>query len=399
MVNENDKATIEWLNSQKPNTRKSYKTYMNYFLQFVNLTGDQILADRKTDTEHNWEKKVIAYKQWMISDKRMSGYTATAAAMAIRGFFAFHYSKLEYRPTEQKRLSQRTRRYEDYRFSIEDLKRMFDIGNLAEKYVLLVGKSFGLRAGDFLKLKRGDIEPYIDRPVPISIGELGTEKEAVKAYPFIDSDALPVIRLMLQKMDREGRTKPADRFLTFKDEIQLSRVVKRLTQKAGINTGDKVVRFHNLRKFLIDHLASYMSESKWKQIVGKQISEGAYVSADSLRDDYAKAMGETTFSKVVGEEDLKLKVEAETLKTLAKLRGLSEGDITKIFRKKAIKPEDIRSEIEVLKELVGKKETQHDGADCGEQFEQIAETQLLSYLKAGWSIVKELANGDIIVKR
>jgi hypothetical protein len=235
--------------------------------------------------------------------------------------------------------------------------------------------------------------------VPISIGELSTEKEAVKAYPFIDTDALPIIKLMLQKMDREGRTKPTDRFLTFKDEIQLSRIVKRLTQKAGINTGDKVVRFHNLRKFLIDHLASYMSESKWKQIVGKTISEGAYVSADSLRDDYAKAMGETTFSKIVGEEDLKLKVEAETLKTLAKLRGLSEGEITKIFRKKAIKPEDIRSEIEVLKELVGKKETEHDGADCGERFEQIAESQLLSYLRAGWNIVSKLQNGEVIVRR
>jgi len=70
MINENDKATAEWLNSQKPHTRKSYKTYWKYFLEFTGMTGDQILADRKTDTEHNWEKKVIAYKQWMITDRK-----------------------------------------------------------------------------------------------------------------------------------------------------------------------------------------------------------------------------------------------------------------------------------------------------------------------------------------
>jgi hypothetical protein len=37
-----------------------------------------------------------------------------------------------------------------------------------------------------------------------------------------------------------------------------------------------------------------MSESKWKQIVGKAISEGAYVSNFELRDSYLKAMKLTT---------------------------------------------------------------------------------------------------------
>jgi len=39
------------------------------------------------------------------------------------------------------------------------------------------------------------------------------------------------------------------------------------------------------------------------------------------------------------------------------------------------------------------------GGDCGETFEQITEPQLLSYLKAGWSIVEKLSSGQVIVKR
>lgn len=96
---------------------------------------------------------------------------------------------------------------------------MFDVADLTEKYVLTAGKSFGLRAGDFLRLTRGDLEAYLDRPVPISIGKYSTQKEAVPAYPFIDSDASPVVKLMIKKMDREGRTKPSDRILTFRDQI------------------------------------------------------------------------------------------------------------------------------------------------------------------------------------
>jgi hypothetical protein len=44
-----------------------------------------------------------------------------------------------------------------------------------------------------------------------------------------------------------------------------------------------------------------------------------------------------------------------------------------------------------------KRET--NGGDCGERFEQIAESQLLGYLKAGWTIAHKLSNGEVIVKR
>lgn len=38
-----------------------------------------------------------------------------------------------------------------------------------------------------------------------------------------------------------------------------------------------------------------MSESKWKQIVGKTIGESAYVSPDSLQADFSRAMNEICF--------------------------------------------------------------------------------------------------------
>jgi uncharacterized coiled-coil protein SlyX len=59
---------------------------------------------------------------------------------------------------------------------------------------------------------------------------------------------------------------------------------------AHLVSGGRVVRFHNLRKYLIDRLSAVCSESQWKQIVGKKISEGAYISTDQLREIYARAM-------------------------------------------------------------------------------------------------------------
>jgi len=346
----NDKATHEWLNSFKASSRYTYQSHWKYFIEFTGMTGDQILADRKGDKDYRWEKKVIEFKQWMIEEKKKAEYTATSATGAIRSFFAFHRMELQFRRTESVRLTEAKRKYEDYRFSTEDLKKMAEFSDLEEEYVVVVGKSFGLRAGDFLALTRGDLEPYINRPVPISIGEYSTQKESVPAYPFIDSDAQPVIKRMLEKMNREGRTSPNERMLTHKNAIQLTYVLKRVAERAGIKHGNKVVRFHCLRKFLTDRLSSHMSTEKWKQIVGKKISEGAYVSPDSLQEDYKRAMNETCFKPPVSEEELELSVAKRLLEGQLKAAGL---DPKKLLRAKKCKT--TAEEVIALQEALSKK--------------------------------------------
>jgi integrase len=295
-----DLATTEWIKSLTGSTLKSYSTYWRDFLEFTELNGDQILQSKKVDMKYVWEQKILDFNTWLMKDRKgqraLASGTARAAANAVRGFFTYHRQTLQFRRSEKTKLSEYKPVFEDYRFSREDLKKMCDFANLPEKYIITAGKSFGLRAGDFLMLTRGYFDPYIDRPVPISIGAFRTHKENTDAYPFIDSDAAPIIKLMLEKMTREDRTSPKERMLTYSDEIQLSRTLRKVADKAGIQHGDKRIRFHNLRKFLSDRLSSHMSESKWKQIVGKKISEGAYVSPDSLREDYSRAMKETTFA-------------------------------------------------------------------------------------------------------
>jgi integrase len=405
MNNGKDKAGTEWLNSLKKSTRGSYKTYWKYFLEFTGMTGDQILVDRKADTEHKWSQLVLQFKQWLMDEKHLAPYTATTAAMAARGFFAYNYQPLIYRRTESKRLSEYTRKTEDYKFSVEDLKRMADVANLSEKYVLIAGKSFGLRAGDFLRLTRGDLEAYINRPVPISIGKIGTGKEKVPAYPFIDSDAQPVIKLMIEQMNRKGSVKPTDRVLTYKWEKELSQTLKRLTERAGLNVGNKRVRFHCLRKFLIDNISSLMSESKWKQIVGKKITEGAYVSPDSLREDYERAMSKTTFTKVVSENEVELRAAQRMLEMTLNLSPNIPDHIKQTLRKKIRAVKKMKDLKPVENEVTEQAKTSQqpntetdsgcvDGAHCQRI---VNEAELSALLPQGWRVAAVLPSGKIVV--
>jgi integrase len=386
-----DKATEGWLNAQKKSTMPVYKTYWGYFVEFMGLTGDKIIESRKTDKDYNWEKRVMDFKQWMINNKGQSDNSAKTASATVRGFFSFHRLPLQFRRSESARLSEAKRKYEDYKFSREDLQKMVEVADLTEKYVIVVGKSFGLRAGDFLRLVRGDFDAYVDREPPISIGEKETEKKGVMAYSFIDSDAKPVIQAMLGYMTTKGRINPTDKMLSFGDEIQLTRVLRRVAVKAGIKFGNKRIRFHCLRKFLIDRLSSHMSESKWKQIVGKTISEGAYVSSESLREDYGRAMSDTCFRRDLDYITKRQEASEQIMSKIMANEPLTDEDKANIIRyklkwsKKAMKPKDVR--------------TQTNGGEMDCDFQQISEANLLQYLKEGWIIAHSLANGEVIVKR
>ena len=395
-----DKATHEWLDSQDKSTRNAYQHKWKLFIEFTGMTGDQILENRKQDTSFFWEKKTLAFKKWLKETKKKpdgepySDYSVRQGTVVVRSFFAHHHKDLQYRRKESQKLREAKRKTEDYKFSREDLKKMADVSDLTEKYVVVAGKSFGLRVGDFLKIERGDLEAYIDREPPISIGDLGTRKESVSAFPFIDSDAKPVIKLMLEKMDREGRTDPNERMLTYKHEIQVSQVLQRITNKAGINYGNKRVRFHCLRKFLTDRLSRFMSESKWKQIVGKTISEGAYVSSEELREDYARAMAETTFTKSVSEEEMELLAKKEALKMLAKMQGITEAEMKRIFRSKKVLT--LKDEVKALEEITEETAT-NGGCQNGNCQRIVSEEELPNLLAEGWRVSAVLPSGRVVV--
>ena len=127
----------------------------------------------------------------------------------------------------------------------------------------------------------------LDQEPPISIGEIQTIKEKITAYPFIDSDALPIIKQILES----NKKKPSNQRIITVQSTELTSIIQNLAKKANIDIGDTRLRFHCFRKYLTNNLKNHMSESAWKQIIGKSISEQAYVSTLGLRDCYLKSDG------------------------------------------------------------------------------------------------------------
>jgi hypothetical protein len=290
--NLNDKAVDEFLNSQtKEGTFKSYKTVMKQYLQYTQKTGQELLDIKKADTTFQVENSMLTYRKHILSKGKSENY-AVGSIMTIRGFYAYYRMPLLFRKQESRKLCEKNRTTTDYLFDKEDLAKMALAGNLKERYVLLVGKSIGLRASDFLSITYGQLRSKkLDGEAPIALGEIATKKERIKAFPFLDSDAIPIVKAWLES---HKDAKDSDRILN-DTEDNLSVILQTLAKKAGMEVENGAVhnrriRMHCLRKYTIDRLSAYASESQWKQIVGKSIDEGAYVSQDQLKGVFARAM-------------------------------------------------------------------------------------------------------------
>jgi len=290
--NLNDKAIDEFLESQsKTSTFFTYKSHMKQYLEFTKKSGQELLDIKRNDKDFQVENTLFTYRKWLLERGKSEKY-ATTSIGCVRGFYAYYRMSLVFRKQESRKLGESNRSTSDYLFDKDDLAKMALVGNLKERYVLLVGKSVGLRASDFLTFNYGTFRSLkLDNEAPIGLGEIVTTKEKVRAYPFLDSDAIPIIKAWLETHRDAIDT---DKILP-DTEDNLSIVLQTLAKKAGMEIENgaihgKRVRFHCLRKFLIDRLSAYASESQWKQIVGKSIAEGAYVSQDQLRGVFQRAM-------------------------------------------------------------------------------------------------------------
>ena len=84
-----------------------------------------------------------------------------------------------------------------------------------------------------------------------------------------------------------------------------------------------------MRKYLCDKLSSLMSESKWKQVIGKKITEGAYISPDSLREDFNRAMSSIAISN--GNVDIKkLEQTQQSVETMAQIIANQKAEIDRL---------------------------------------------------------------------
>jgi hypothetical protein len=321
-----DETVKAFLDAQSEKTRKTYTSNMKKVLAYAKQSGKEILDDSEA-----WSRKIFAFQQSLIRE----GYALTSVQGVcgmLRGFFSFYKKPLDLSKTDKIKLGKKARNSEDYLFSTQDVKKLAENGSLKERYVLLAGVSFGLRAEDFasqltygkyrLALEKAQTEE-ISAPIPL--GQVNTGKEKVLAFPMISSDALPIIQAIL-----DAHKDAKDSELVFPEKAsQTTAILQNLAFKSGLDAHGQRIRFHSLRKYLFDRLSSVASADQAKMIIGKKVDESSspYLSTEKLREIYERAQPSIVISNGNGQVKKDLAETKSTVEQLIKMLAEKDEEI------------------------------------------------------------------------
>jgi len=278
-----DPKFAQFLNSQKATTRKTYASYLRQLNEFTNgESGSEMLKESK-----EWKRKLFEFRQYLLTKKYSSNYAESCTGM-VRGFFAFFDKPLQFNRTERIKLRKRSRTTSDFSFDQTTLAKMRLVGTVRTRAYLSLGKCFGLRAEDFTnKLNLGMLRRLdLTQQSPIFVAKIQTCKEDCPAFLYLDKDAVNDLKPFLEEM----KSKPDSARVWKARKEDLSKMLQRLAAKAEIDGHGDKIRWHGLRAFLFNSLCRVVSTEKAKQIIGKTLSESAYLNEKDLLEDYAKVV-------------------------------------------------------------------------------------------------------------
>jgi hypothetical protein len=303
---------LEWLKALNGRYRKNARLAIEKFETFTGKTCDQILEERKTDhklddeeLKHRYEKVVVQFHNWLQTEyisrntgKPLSSASARSVVAPIRGFFSYYRYPIMLRKGE---LGARTPSLGDHKLTIEQIRKMYHVGDGKERALLSCGKDLMLRVGDFVRLKRAPILEQIDTSIHAKIEypiefDIMTKKEKTPCRCHL-------MRESIEDLRRYWETVPNSKFVfvDFKGnhlkEDYMNDMLRSLWRKAFRDPKleklyDKTLRWHCLRKLGESSLSNAGIQNIYRVnlMVGKKIPDDqwVYLQQMNLKPDFEK---------------------------------------------------------------------------------------------------------------
>ncbi len=295
-----DLSVKEFLDSlQSENTKKTYRIGLNKFSGWYGKTSEECLKQRKEDLTQRQGENFIDYKnRASLFEKIIEKFykhqisvglkknTARCHTLGIRSLFDYYKMTVKMRNGTIK-MVKTTRRFP---LRIEHVRKMYQVADLRERVILCMATDLGLRINDFLGIKKGDL-PLLDQEAPISF-DVMTKKEDVVAQGFLSHETVEVLNLYLPTLKENlylfpswnGSPNPVS-------ESWLGTILKKLCEKAGIDTNAKHFTFSCFRKmFLSTSIDSGVGLTAGKLMCGKTVpkADATYLTTVQLRKRYIK---------------------------------------------------------------------------------------------------------------
>jgi hypothetical protein len=371
-------------------TERTYSRSLQLWHVFSGLNPDETVAKWESEAKEqydkaleDWDVKLDLFVKWLC-DKGFTKNVASNTHAAVKSLIKYN-SRLKLAiGTPSSGVVEGLKP-----LTIEEFKKLDTVANIQQKWLLRGLKDSGMSREDFIELTYGNIKRDYEKGEQFIHIDVIRRKEGVKYETFLGPNAAQVLNIYLDIRRKRGETITDSTRLLVQDikpyeKLALNSVTKtvvRLGEKVGIKASP-----HRLRKMFETYMALEVRHPViLRYWMGHKLKmsdiEARYVIPNETmqKDLYMQAYKHLDITEATVERRVKAIEEI--------VSGLTPEQ------------KDLMQKYGIRLAQKAKRRTEHNGGDCGETFEQINESQLLAYLKAGWSIVKELQSGDIIVKR
>jgi integrase len=290
----------EFLNSiSNPRTRKGYRFGLNKFVEWFGKPAEEILAIRQEDLTQRPGENLVEYRNRAARFEKeiekfhihliKKGYSINSArnmTLGIRQLFRYYQMPVTMRSGSK--VSQTVKTTKNFPLTIEHVRKMFQVANLKERMVLTLAVDTGLRISDFLKIKKNDLPP-LDAESPIAFTLL-TQKEKIPAHCFLSKETVNQLKMYLPTLRKKNNEYVfASNGKSHISDEAVSKMLKRLANKAQIDLSSKSLTFHCFRKmFLSASIDSGIGLTAGKKLCGKAIarSDDTYLTTVKLKEKF-----------------------------------------------------------------------------------------------------------------
>ncbi len=269
------KDYLPYFHRGKQSTRLRNARKLKKFCEWAKKSPDELIAEFKKAKENNdsdsWERdttnEILKFYNWFretTNPRTGKKYSINYCNTESSGILAFHHQNTRYLEHIMDDFAPTQMPTDQYRFTQDDLRKMFYYGDTEEKALLSLAVSYGQGSKDFLKLECELMRDLIDEAKEKNvdfmkwIGE-AREKTSIQPISFLTPEAIESVDEYLQLLEKKHGKLPKylwcnskpDRHITNEG---LNKKLRRLVSKANLRIGKKKVVFHCMRKFTFSRL-------------------------------------------------------------------------------------------------------------------------------------------------
>lgn len=384
-------------------TKLKYSQAALLFSQFMGKGIDDAVNEYVSDVKANmyqaadkWEESFKDFTIWLkehgskVPNKKLKG-------SSIGVYFAGAMALINSNVPRSMRLQAEYPEYTSRTIAgvtIEDLKEIYNMCDERERAFIGILKDSGISADDALRLNYGDVKGFEKDNfvhMPMYRG-----KEAVEYETFIGLNAVEALRgyTTIRRNRGEVITDETPIFASNKepygrlDSDGLFVLFWRIKQKTR-----KTISTHRLRKFFETYMALTVRHPiVLKYWMGHKIKgKGGDIEARYIIPPTKEQL--ELYKQAYKSIDLTQAGLEERVKAVEKLMETLTPEQRETMTRYGIKMGSKR------KTATNGGQACEDGMHCDEAFEQVSESDLLGYLRQGYSIVHRLQSGEVIVKR